>query len=157
MFLWKGRARYASWYVWVLCVSFFKSLFFANYPGYLKDTFTERSSSYNLRGNHVLALPSPKTTTWGLHSFSYAASKIWNSLPDTCKTLNFLQIKQEILKHETFSHFIKSVLKSLVILAIWLVLRGAIYSRIALFFCCKVHLFFSQWEWDSKTKQPIWF
>ena len=78
-----------------------KSLFFTNYPGY-KDTFTVRSSSYNLRGNHILALPNPKTTTYGLHSFSYLASKIWNSLPDTYKTLNFLEFKQEVLRYEAF-------------------------------------------------------
>ena len=64
-------------------ITLYKSLFFTNYPGYLKDMFTVRSSSYNLRGNHILALPNPKTTTYGLHSFSYLASKIWNSLPDT--------------------------------------------------------------------------
>ena len=73
-----------------LMITLYKSLFFANYPAYLKDMFTERSSSYNLHGNHILALSNPKTTTYGLHSFSYVASKIWNSLPDTYKTLNFL-------------------------------------------------------------------
>ena len=67
-----------------------------------KDMFTVRSSSYNLRGNHILALPNPKTTTYGLHSFSYLASKIWNSLPDTYRTLNFLEFKQEILRYEAF-------------------------------------------------------
>ena len=40
------------------------------------DEFTERSSSYNLHGNHILALSNPKTTTYGLHSFSYVASKM---------------------------------------------------------------------------------
>ena len=84
-------------------ITLYKRLLFINYPGYLKDLFTERSSSYNLRGNHILALPIPKTTTYGLQSFSYAASKIWNSLPDTYETLNFIQFKQEILKYETFS------------------------------------------------------
>ena len=77
-------------------ITLYKSLFFTNYPGYLNDRFTVRSSSYNLRGNHILALPNPKTTTYGLHSFSYLASKIWNSLPDTYKTLNFQEFKQEI-------------------------------------------------------------
>ena len=66
-------------------ITLYKSLFFTNYPGYLKDMFTVRSSSYNLRGNHILALPNPKTTTYGLHSFSYLASRIKNSLPDTYK------------------------------------------------------------------------
>ena len=83
-------------------ITLYKSLLFTNYPGYLKDMFTVRSSSYNLRGNHILALPNPKTTTYGLHSFSYLASKIWNSLPDTYKTLNFLEFKQEILRYEAF-------------------------------------------------------
>ena len=75
----------------------------ATTTGYLKDMFTEWSSSHNLRGDHILALSNTRTTTCSLHSFSYAASKIWNSLPDTLKTINFLQFKQEILKYETFS------------------------------------------------------
>ena len=83
-------------------ITLYKRLFFANYPSYLKDMFTVRSSSYNLRGNHILALPNPKTTTYGLHSFSYLASKIRNSLPDTYKTLNFLEFKKEILRYEAF-------------------------------------------------------
>ena len=42
--------------------------------------------------------------SYGLHSFSYlhVASEIWNSLPDTYKTLNFLEFKQEILRYEAF-------------------------------------------------------
>ena len=47
--------------------------------------------------------------------------------------------------------FIKSILISLVFLAIWLALSSAIYSQI---FCSKSDLFLSQWEWDSITKQP---
>ena len=61
-------------------ITLYKSLFFTNYPGYLKDMFTVRPSSYNLRGNHIMSLPNPKTTTYGLQSFSYLAGKIWNSL-----------------------------------------------------------------------------
>ena len=49
-------------------ITLYKSLFFTNYSGYLKYMFTVRSSSYNLRGNHILAFPNPKTTTYGLHS-----------------------------------------------------------------------------------------
>ena len=36
--------------------------------------------------------------SYGLHSFSYLASKTWNSLLDTCKTLNLLKFKREILR-----------------------------------------------------------
>ena len=83
-------------------ITLYKSLFFTNYPGYLKDMFTVRSSSYNLRGNHILALPKPKTTTSSQNSLPYLASKVWNSLPDTYKTLYFLEFKQEILRYEAF-------------------------------------------------------
>ena len=44
-------------------------------------------------------------------------------------------------KLSEFSHFITSILKSLVILAIWLVLVGAIYSRITPF--CALNRIFS--------------
>ena len=37
-------------------ITLYKSLCFTNYSGYLKDMFTVRSSSHNLRGNHILAL-----------------------------------------------------------------------------------------------------
>ena len=42
--------------------------------------------------------------SYGLHSFSYlhVSSKIWNSPPDTYKTWNFLEFKQEILRYEAF-------------------------------------------------------
>ena len=48
-------------------------------------------------------------------------------------------------------------LKSLVILAMWLVLSGAIYSQIALSFALNCIFFLGQWEWHRKTKQPIRF
>ena len=48
-------------------------------------------------------------------------------------------------------HFIKSILKSLIILAIWLAHSGAIYSRIALSFALN-HIFFSASE-NGTVKQ----
>ena len=36
----------------------------------------------------ILSLPDPKTTTYGLHSFSYLAAKLWNSLPESLRTLS---------------------------------------------------------------------
>ena len=75
-------------------ITLYKSLFFTNYLGYLKDMFTVRSSSYNLRGNHILALPNPKTTTYGLHSFSYLASNIIMELsPRHLQNINFSRIQ----------------------------------------------------------------
>ena len=41
----------------------------------MMNMFTLRSTIYNLRGNYTLTLPIPKTTTYGLRSFSYRAAK----------------------------------------------------------------------------------
>ena len=41
----------------------------------MKNMFSLRSSSYDLRGNYILSLSKPKTTTYGLNSFSYFSAK----------------------------------------------------------------------------------
>ena len=58
--------------------------------------FTLRTTSYNLRGNYILARPVPKTTPCGLRSFSYHVVKLWNSraLPDNVRTLNLMTLKK---------------------------------------------------------------
>ena len=55
-----------------------ESLFLTNYPNYMKNMFTLRSTIYNLPGNYILTLRMPKTTTYGLCSFSYHAANQWN-------------------------------------------------------------------------------
>ena len=50
--------------------------------GKFRDTFC----SYNLRGTQKLDLPRVTTTTYGLHSFRYAATQVWNMLPDDIRT-----------------------------------------------------------------------
>ena len=81
----------------------YKSLFFNWYPGDLRNMFSLQSVSYSLCGNYVLSLPSVKSTTYGLHSFSYMASKLWNSLPDSFGTSNFPDFKRKILQYDSFS------------------------------------------------------
>ena len=65
----------------------FKSLFVSTYPGYLKELFVFRNSSYSLRGKNILTLPIPRTTNYGLECIRYQAAKIWNSLPDSMRTI----------------------------------------------------------------------
>ena len=81
----------------------YKSLFFTCYPGYLRNMFSLRSVSHSLRGNYVLCLPSTKSTTYGLHSFSYMASKLWNSLSDPFRKSDFPDFKRMILQYDSFS------------------------------------------------------
>ena len=74
----------------------YKSLFFTHFPAYMKDTFSFRFSSYNLRNNNLLSLRKPRTTSYGLNSFSYFSSKLWNTLPDSIRTSAFTDFRREI-------------------------------------------------------------
>ena len=74
----------------------YKSLFFTHFPAYMKDMFSLRSSSYNLRGNNILSLRKPRTTSYGLNSFSFFSSKLWNTLPDSIRMSAFTDFKREI-------------------------------------------------------------
>ena len=84
-----------------MLILLYKSLFLTNYPIYMKNMFTLRSTIYNLRGNYILTLPVRKTTTYG-RSFFYHAANQWNSLPDFLRTLYspFRFIRH--LSHENF-------------------------------------------------------
>ena len=79
-----------------MLILLYKSLFLTKYPIYMQNMFTLRATSYNLRGNYILTLPVPKTTTYGLRSFSYHAANQWNSLPDFFRTTNFNDFKKAL-------------------------------------------------------------
>ena len=72
------------------------SLFFTHFPAYMKDMFSFRYSSYNLRGNNILSLRKPKTTSYGLNSFPYFSSKLWNTLPDSIRMSAYTDFRREI-------------------------------------------------------------
>ena len=58
-----------------LNILLYKSLFSSHFPAYMKNMFSLRSSSYDLRGNCIPSLRKPKTSTYGLNSFSYFSSR----------------------------------------------------------------------------------
>ena len=58
--------------------------------------FSLRSSSYDLRGNYILSLSKPKTTTYGLNAFSFFSAKQWNALPNFFRTSFFADFKTKI-------------------------------------------------------------
>ena len=62
----------------------FKSLFVSAYPNFLTKLLSLLSSKYYyiLRGNNVLSLPEPRTTTYGLESIKCETEKLWNLLTD---------------------------------------------------------------------------
>ena len=64
----------------------YKSLFDTPFPAYMKNMFSLRSSSYDLRGKYILSLSRPKTTAYGLNSFSYFSANQWKALLDFFRT-----------------------------------------------------------------------
>ena len=68
----------------------------------MKNMFSLRSSSYDLRGNYILSLSKPKTTTHGLNSFSYFSAKQWNALQDFFHT-SFLADLMTKIQDVTFT------------------------------------------------------
>ena len=44
-------------------------------------------NSYDLRGNDILKLPKTNTTAYGLKSWRFTSAKLWNSLPDSFRTI----------------------------------------------------------------------
>ena len=51
-------------------------------PYFMKSIFTKKDVIYNLRTSNLLILPKINTKRFGLYSFSFRASHLWNHLPD---------------------------------------------------------------------------
>ena len=49
----------------------------------------------DFRGNYILSLNKPKTTSYGLNFFSYVSAKLRNALPDFVRTSESTGFKLE--------------------------------------------------------------
>ena len=67
-------------------------------PSYTSDLFTELQTSISLRGKRRPLIPSVNTANYGLHSFRYHASKLWNLLPDNVRVSTSLAAFKIALK-----------------------------------------------------------
>ena len=56
-------------------------------PKSIKELIGFRNNKYNLRGSEILKRPKASTTTYGLKSWRFTAPKLWNSLPDSSRTV----------------------------------------------------------------------
>ena len=56
---------------------------FDKYPGYLREMFSLRFSTYSFRGSDILSVPKVNTKLYG-YSFSYLAAK--NAFSDNYRT-----------------------------------------------------------------------
>ena len=67
-------------------------------PVYLNSLFLKKSCSYKLRDSSILSRPKVKSTNHGLKSFRSYGAKIWNTLPEHCKSAVSLQDFKIIIK-----------------------------------------------------------
>ena len=56
-------------------------------PKSKKELIGLRNNKYNLRGSDILKRPKASTKTYGLKSWRFTAPKLWNSLPDSSRTV----------------------------------------------------------------------
>ena len=56
-------------------------------PVSLSDLINLRKARYDLSGTDILTLPKVNGTTYGLRSWYYMATKLWNSFPDSLRTV----------------------------------------------------------------------
>ena len=54
-------------------------------PCFMKSVFMKNDVIYNFRTSNLLILPKINTKRFGLYSFSFRASHLWNQLPDHIK------------------------------------------------------------------------
>ena len=85
-----------------MLITIYKCLNYDSFPKYLKDMLTLRQSEYTLRSTNILSLCKPVTTTYGLNSFRYFASKTWNSLPNNIRSEHTLAGFRRLAKKISF-------------------------------------------------------
>ena len=61
-------------------------------PNSINELIGFRNNKYNLRGSGILKRPKASTTTYALKSWrSVTAPKLWNSLPDSSRTVQIFK------------------------------------------------------------------
>ena len=87
-----------------MLITIYKCLNYESFAKYLKDMhmLTLRQSVYSSRRANILSLCKPATTTYGLNSFRYFASKKWNFLPNKVRSEPTLSDFKRLLKAISF-------------------------------------------------------
>ena len=67
-------------------------------PTLMNEIFYLKQHSYPTRKQN-LVYPNPRTVSYGLESFGYKATQLWNKIPCEMKQANITNFKNEISKH----------------------------------------------------------
>ena len=85
-----------------MLITIYKCLNCNSFSKYLKDMLHLHHSEYSLRKTNILLLSKPVTSTYGLNSFRYFASKNWNFLPDNVRSVSTLSGFRRLLEAISF-------------------------------------------------------
>ena len=81
----------------IIALEVFKSLNDLN-PPFMKDMFTPKNVTYELRDGNLLIQPKFKKVTYGRNSFKYYGSHIWNLLPNEIKNSTDVEDFKTLIK-----------------------------------------------------------
>ena len=59
-----------------------------NVPTSISELFTARTSNYNLRADAILQLPKVNSTKYGIKSWRYQSSRLWNTIPNNFRNID---------------------------------------------------------------------
>ena len=70
-------------------------------PTYIQNLVHRKAKMYDMRSSIILEQPVKDSTTFGLRSYSYLASKLWNDLPLHMKNIEDVELDsfKSIIKH----------------------------------------------------------
>ena len=66
-------------------------------PSFMGEFFVQRELTYDLQIKNTIQIPSTKTISFGIKSLAFGGSTLWNSMPDTIKSVeNVFRFKKGI-------------------------------------------------------------
>ena len=77
----------------------FKSLKRVN-PVYIQNIFLNQDQPYDLRNPYPLVQKKTKTVTFGLRTFGYLGSKMWNDLPSHFKDTDISNVDTDVFRSQ---------------------------------------------------------
>ena len=91
----------------MVCTAF-KAINSDHAPTSIKELIGHRNTYYDLRGNNILKLQKDNTTTYGLKSWRFTAPKLWNSIPDSFRTIWSFKVSKNTIRKLDLSGLIQS-------------------------------------------------
>ena len=66
----------------------FRAIGNGNVPSSISELLTVRNSNSNLHGDAILKLPKVNSTKYGIKSWKYQATRLWNTIPNSLRNID---------------------------------------------------------------------